>query len=154
MPQSLSSQDIAVRKKFFFLSFRRSGATLAPFVRVPPYKIRRFWPVQWSPDQTESLLPWKTVSNVPNIQKLPYFPPIDCFGYTRLREVGADYSSSREKSKNRKKSDKIGFDFLLDFLAKMQKCYKMPKCLHFGSGSCIRIFSFKNAYNSGTRGPT
>ena len=39
-------------------------------------------------------------------------------------------SESREKSKNRKKSDKIGkigFDFLLDFLAKMPKCHKMPK---------------------------
>ena len=34
---------------------------------------------------------------------------------------------------------KIGSDFLSDFLAKMPKCHKMPKCLHFGSGSCIRI---------------
>ena len=37
---------------------------------------------------------------------------------------------SREKSKGRKKTDKIGkigFDFLLDFLAKMPKCHKMPK---------------------------
>ena len=29
----------------------------------------------------------------------------------------------------------------------------MPKCLHFGSGSCIKN-SFLNAYNFGTRGPT
>ena len=35
---------------------------------------------------------------------------------------------------------KIGFDFLLDILAKMPKFYKMPKCLHFGSVSYIRIF--------------
>ena len=52
-----------------------------------------------------------------------------------------------------KKFGKSGFYFLLDFLANMPKCHKMPKCLHFGSGSCIRIF-FLNAYNSGTRGPT
>ena len=33
---------------------------------------------------------------------------------------------ARKISKNRKKSlDKIGFDFLLDFWAKMQKCHKM-----------------------------
>ena len=37
------------------------------------------------------------------------------------------------------KIGKIGSDFLSDFLAKMPKCHKMPKCLHFGSGSCIRI---------------
>ena len=36
---------------------------------------------------------------------------------------------SREKSKNWKKSDKIGkigSDFLSDFLAKMPKCHKLP----------------------------
>ena len=41
------------------------------------------------------------------------------------REVG----KSLKIGKNRKKSDKIGkigFDFLLDFLAKMPKCHKMP----------------------------
>ena len=27
-----------------------------------------------------------------------------------------------------------------DFLAKIPKCHKIPKCLHFGSVSCIRIF--------------
>ena len=38
-------------------------------------------------------------------------------------------SESREKSKTRKKSDKIGkigFDFLLDFLVIMPKRHKMP----------------------------
>ena len=43
---------------------------------------------------------------------------------------GLKVGKSREKSKSRKKSDKIGkigFDFLLDFLAKMPKCHKMPK---------------------------
>ena len=38
-------------------------------------------------------------------------------------------SESLEKSKNRKKSDKIGkigSDFLSDFLAKMPKCHKLP----------------------------
>ena len=38
-------------------------------------------------------------------------------------------SESREKSKNRKKLDKIGkigSDFLSDFLAKMPKCHKLP----------------------------
>ena len=29
------------------------------------------------------------------------------------------------------KNRKIGSDFLSDFLAKMPKCHKMPKCLHF-----------------------
>ena len=45
------------------------------------------------------------------------------------QSCGIGKSKSREKSKNRKKSDKIGkigFDFLLDFLAKMPKCHKMP----------------------------
>ena len=40
--QSLSSRDIAVWKKSFFLTFRRSEATLAPFVRVPPYENKAF----------------------------------------------------------------------------------------------------------------
>ena len=35
-------------------------------------------------------------------------------------------SESREKSKNWKKSDKIGSDFLSDFLAKMPICHKLP----------------------------
>ena len=47
------------------------------------------------------------------------------------------------KSKSREKSDKIGkigFDFLLDFLAIMPKYHKMPKCLHFKSGSASEYF--------------
>ena len=36
-------------------------------------------------------------------------------------------SGSREKSINQKKSDKIGSDFLSDFLAKMPKCHKLPQ---------------------------
>ena len=45
MSQSLlSSQDIHVlkKKKVFFLTFWRSEATLAPFVRVPPYENKAF----------------------------------------------------------------------------------------------------------------
>ena len=45
MPQSLSSQDIAVLKKSFFLTFWRSEATLAPFVRVP-YENKNSFPRQ------------------------------------------------------------------------------------------------------------
>ena len=47
------------------------------------------------------------------------------------------------------KIGKIGFDLLLDFLAKMSKCHKMPKCLHCGSGSCIRIFYYIIVYLKG-----
>jgi len=63
-----------------------------------------------------------------------FSPPCIC--------IRAVESESLEKSKNRKKSDKIGkigSDFLSDFLAKVPKCHKLPKCVHFGSGSCIRI---------------
>ena len=40
MSLSLSSQDIAVLKQSFFLTFWRSEASLVPFVRVPPYESR------------------------------------------------------------------------------------------------------------------
>ena len=58
-------------------------------------KIRRFWPTQWSPDQTKSFLTMKMVSNVPNIHLGIYnnyhnFHPLIFYGWTRLREVGAD----------------------------------------------------------------
>ena len=44
------------------------------------------------------------------------------------KSCGIGKSKSQEKSKSRKKLDKIGkigFDFFLDFLAKMKKCHKM-----------------------------
>ena len=44
-------------------------------------------------------------------------------------KIRAVESESREQSKIRKKSDKIGkigSDFLSDFLAKMPKCPKLP----------------------------
>ena len=67
-----------------------------------------------------------------------------------------------ESLKIGKKSDKIRkirFDFLLDFLAKMPKCHKMPKnaikCKNAcTSGQGPASDFFKNVYNSGTRGPT
>jgi len=42
-PRSLSSPNIAIWRRKFFLTFRRSKA-FAQFVRVPLIKIRRFWP--------------------------------------------------------------------------------------------------------------
>lgn len=58
-------------------------------------KIRRFWPIQWSPDQTESFLTWKMVSHIPNIHLGTYknyqkFHSLIFYGYSRLRGVGAD----------------------------------------------------------------
>ena len=59
-------------------------------------KKRHFWPTQWSLNQTESfLLPWKVVSNVPNIYLGIYknyqnFHPFNFYEYTCLRAVGAD----------------------------------------------------------------
>ena len=50
-------------------------------------------------------------------------------GTGRDQSCGIGKSGSQEKSKNRKKSDKIGkigSDFLSDFLAKMPKCHKLP----------------------------
>ena len=53
---------------------------------------------------------------------------------------------SREKSKNRKKSEKsdlVSYPTYWQICQNTMKCHKMPKCLHFGSGSCIRIFFFE-----------
>ena len=62
---------------------------------------------------------------------------------------GCDLSSGIGKSKkslkigkNRIKSEKSDLISYPTFWQKCQnaiKCHKMPKCLHFGSGSCIRI---------------
>ena len=58
-------------------------------------KIRRFFTNSVIPDQTESCLTMKngfsrTLYTFRNIQKLSEFPPIDFYGYTPLRGVGAD----------------------------------------------------------------
>ena len=57
----------------------------------------------------------------------------------RIIQTRAVESESLKAGKNLK-IGKIGFVFLLDFLSKMPKCHKMSKCLHYGSGSWIRIF--------------
>ena len=58
-------------------------------------KIRRFWPIQWSPGKRKVVWPWKVVFNVPNIHLGVYknyqnFHPLIFYGYTRLRGVKAD----------------------------------------------------------------
>ena len=57
-------------------------------------KIKGFWPIQWSTDQTESCLTMKMVSNVPNIHLGIYkhyqnFHPLIFYRHTRLRRLGA-----------------------------------------------------------------
>ena len=98
---------------------------------------------------------WLGLAASSNVKEFQYSSSVTVQEYPILTR--AVESESREKSKNRKKLNKIGkigSDFLSDFLA------KMPKCLHFGSKSCIRIFYYiiiylnLNAYNSGTRGST
>ena len=85
------------------------------------------------------------------------FAEQSCFeGQGLIQSCRIGKSKSRDSLKIGKNSDEIGnnrfdlnsidsmrlnrFDFLLDFLARMPKYHKMPKCLHFRSGSCIKIF--------------
>ena len=70
--------------------------------------------------------------------------------------IRAEKSKNLIRWKRREKAEKADLVMHLAFWQKCQnaiKCHKMTKCLHFGSGSCIRIL-FLNAYNFGTRGPT
>ena len=77
----------------------------------------------------------------------------------RIRAVESEslkVGKSLKIGKNRIKSEKSDLMSYQTFWQKCQnaiKYHEMPKCLHLGSGSCIRI-SFLNAYNSGTRDPT
>ena len=94
--QSLSSQDIAVlNKKSFFLTFWRSEATLAPFVRVPPYENKAFLINSVIPRPNTKFFDPNVVYNVPNIYLGIYknyqnFHTLIFYVYTRLRGVGAD----------------------------------------------------------------
>ena len=74
------------------------------------------------------------------------------FAHGQGKSCGIGKSNNRKTFKNRENLEKSD---LISYKTLWQKCqcHKMPKCLHFGSGSCIRIF-FLNAYNAGTRGPT
>ena len=53
-------------------------------------------------------------------------PPINMFQIRAVESESLKVKKSLKIEKNRIKSDKIGFDFLLDFLAKMPKCHKLP----------------------------
>ena len=94
--QSLSSQEIAVLKKVFFLTFLRSEATLAPFVRVPPYENKAFLTNSVIPrpkgklfDHEKWFLTYLTYIEeyTKNYQN---FHPLIFYGYTRLRGVGGE----------------------------------------------------------------
>ena len=93
--QSLGYRDIVVWKKSFFLTFRRSEATLAPFVRVPPYENKAFLINSVIPRPNTKFFDPNVVYNVPNIYLGIYknyqnFHTLIFYVYTRLRGVGAD----------------------------------------------------------------
>ena len=64
------------------------------------------------------------------------------------RKVGKSLKIGKNRIKS-EKSDLISYPTFWQKCQNAINCHKMPKCLHFRSGSCIRIF-FVNDYNSET----
>ena len=108
-------------------------------------KIRRFWPIQWSPHQTESCLTMKngfslTYYTFKNIQKYQNFHPLIFYGYTRLRGVGADLlhpGCNRVKLQTSWKKNKYIFPVFNckpKGLATLRRCVKLEKGVGLGLG--------------------
>ena len=83
---------------------------------------------------------WLGLAASSNVKEFQYSSSVTVQEYPILTR--AVESESREKSKNRIKLEKSDLISYLTFWQKCQNainCHKMPKCLHLGSGSCIRL---------------